>query len=84
MTITINPTYAPQYIYDTICQNTHYQNHGIEQDFNQAGDFSFDLSQSSSTSCDSVVTLYVHVKPQSIHEFTVTECNEYVWDGTLQ
>ena len=33
LTITITPNYPAQSIYDTVCQNTPYQNHGISQTF---------------------------------------------------
>ena len=37
LTITITPNYPAQSIYDTVCQNTPYQNHGISQTFTTAG-----------------------------------------------
>jgi len=82
LNITIHPTYAPQFYFDTICQYTHYEKYGISQDFNQDGDFNFELNQKSSKGCDSIVKLFVHVNPLPSHEFTVAACEEYVWDGT--
>lgn len=78
--ITIYPTYDPQSIYDTICQNGHYQSHGIDQTFTIAGDFPFVLSQQSSNGCDSLVTLYIHVKPQITNTITEQACVQYVWN----
>ena len=80
ISITIYPTYAPQSIYDTICQNGHYQSHGIDQTFTIAGDFPFVLSQQSSNGCDSLVTLYIHVKPQITNTITEQACVQYVWN----
>ena len=78
--ITIYPTYAPQSIYDTICQNFHYQAHGIDQVFTTAGDFPFVLNQQSSHQCDSLVTLYVHVKPQITNTISAQSCVQHVWN----
>ena len=81
LTITINPNYPAQSIYDTVCQNTPYQNHGISQTFTTAGEQSFVINQHSANGCDSVVTLYVYVKPQITNTISAEACGEYVWNG---
>jgi len=81
LTITINPTYAPQSIYDTVCQNAEYHNHGINQTFTTAGEQTFVLSTVTNNGCDSVVTLYLHVKPQATYSFADQACEQYVWNN---
>ena len=81
LTVTIHPTYAPQSLYDTVCQNVPYQNHGIDQTFTTAGEQSFVLNTVTADGCDSLVTLYIYVKPQITHTITTEACNEYVWNG---
>ncbi|MBP5496318.1 MAG: T9SS type A sorting domain-containing protein [Bacteroidales bacterium] len=81
LTVTIRPTYEPQSIHDTICQNVPYQNYGIAQTFTTAGEKSFVLNTVTANGCDSLVTLYVYVKPQVTNTITAEACNEYVWNG---
>ena len=81
LTVTINPTYAAQSIYDTICQNAHYQNHGIDQTFTTAGEKEFVLNTVTANGCDSLVTLYIYVKPTVTYTTSIEACNEYTWAG---
>jgi len=80
LTVTINPTYAPQSIHDTVCQNTVYNQYGIQQTFTTTGEFDFPLNTLSSKGCDSVVTLYVYVKPVISSSFTAEACDTYTWN----
>ena len=82
MTVTIYPTYAPQNIYDTVCQHTVYNQYGIQQTFDATGEFNFTLNTLSSTGCDSSVTLHVLVKPVITNTISATDCDSYVWAGT--
>ena len=81
LTVTIHPTYEAQSIYDTICQNTEYQNHGISQTFTEAGEQSFVLNTVTANGCDSLVTLYIYVKPQVTHSITAQACDQYTWNN---
>jgi hypothetical protein len=81
LNVTIYPTYDPQSIYDTVCQNTPYQNHGITQTFTTAGEQSFVINTHSVNGCDSVVTLYIYVKPQITNTISDEACGSYVWNG---
>ena len=81
LNVTINPTYTPQSIYDTVCQYADYNNHGIQQTFNTTGEKSFVINTKSSTGCDSVVTLYVYVKPQVTYSFSDENCETYSWNN---
>ncbi|MBO6081151.1 MAG: hypothetical protein J6P54_09320, partial [Bacteroidales bacterium] len=80
LTVTIHPNYAPQSIHDTVCQNTVYNQYGIQQTFTTAGEFDFQLNAISSKGCDSVVTLYVYVKPIISSSFTAEACDTYTWN----
>ena len=81
LTVTIYPTYEAQSIYDTVCQNAHYQNHGIDQTFTTAGEQSFVLNTVTANGCDSLVTLYIYVKPTVTNTISFEACNEYTWAG---
>ena len=81
VTFTIFPVYEPQVLYDTICQGTAYNNHGIQETFTTAGDFTRTLSTQSSNGCDSTVTLALHVKELKTFAFTDESCDSYVWNG---
>ena len=80
--ITINPNYEPQSIYDTICQYSPYDKYDIHQTYDQVDDYVYIINQKSSTHCDSVVTLYLHVKPVANHSFSITACDSYDWDNS--
>ncbi len=81
--ITIFPTYNPQSIYDTICQYSHYQSYNINQYCDTPGDLTFTVNEQSSHQCDSLVTLYLHVKPQITYTFSDEACVSYTWNNTL-
>ena len=81
LTVTIHPTYEAQSIYDTVCQNAEYQNHGISQTFTTAGEESFVLNTVTANGCDSLVTLYIYVKPQVTNSFTAQACDQYTWNN---
>jgi len=82
LVITINPSYDPQHIFDTVCQNTHYQEHGIDEFLNTPGEFQFVINQTASTSCDSLVTLHVRVNPVIRDTVTIDTCDLYTLNGT--
>ena len=79
LTVTINENYPPQNIYDTICQNAHYQNYNIDQVFTTPGESSIVVNTISSTGCDSLVTLHIFVRPQITEEINISTCDEYIW-----
>ena len=81
ITFTIFPVYEPQVLYDTVCQGTAYNNHGIQETFTTAGDFTRTLSTQSSNGCDSLVTLALHVKELKTFAFSDESCDSYVWNG---
>lgn len=80
MNITIYPNYEPQSLFDTVCQNTYYQEYGLNEFLNTAGEQQFVLNQISSNGCDSLVTLYVYVKPIPNDTFTISTCGSYTWN----
>lgn len=79
--VTVNQQYDPQDIFDSVCQYTLYQNHGMNQEFDETGLHTFELSSQSSAGCDSVVTLYLYVKPQITYSFSETACDFFTWNG---
>ena len=81
LNVTINTVYPAQSIYDTVCQYKIYQNHGISRTFNETGEQEIVLNTYSSKGCDSLVTLYIYVKPQITNSITDEACNEYVWNN---
>ncbi|MBR6133068.1 MAG: T9SS type A sorting domain-containing protein [Bacteroidales bacterium] len=81
LALTIYPVYEPQTIRDTICQGAAYNNHGVQETFAQAGDFTRSLSTVSSNGCDSVVTLAIHVKETKSYQFADEGCDSYVWNN---
>ena len=83
LTITINENYAPQDIYDTICQNAHYQNYNIDQFFVTPGTTDIIVNTLSSTGCDSLVTLHLYVRPQITNEISVNVCGQYFWGDSI-
>ena len=83
LTVTINENYAPQDIYDTVCQNARYQNYNIDQVFNTSGETSIIVNTLSSTGCDSVVTLHLFVRPQITNEISVNTCGQYIWGDSI-
>ena len=83
LTVTINESYAAQDLYDTTCQNTHYQNYNIDQVFVTPGETSIVVNALSSTGCDSVVTLHLFVQPQITNEIEVNTCGQYVWGDSI-
>ena len=83
LTITINNTYEPQTIRDTVCQNTTYNKYGIHQTFESTGEQTFTLNTQSSAGCDSLVTLYVYVKPVITKTISATDCDSYNWNGSI-
>ena len=83
LTVTINESYAPQDFYDTTCQNSRYQNHNIDQVFVTPGETDIIVNTISSAGCDSLVTLHLFVRPQITNEIELTECGQYVWDGSV-
>ncbi len=82
LTVTINESYDPQDIYDTTCQNVHYQNHNIDQVFITPGETDIVTSTLSSAGCDSLVTLHLFVRPQITNEIAVSACGHYDWDDS--
>lgn len=83
LTVTINEDYASQDIYDTTCQNVHYQNHNVDQTFVTPGETSIVTNTLSSTGCDSLVTLHLFVRPQITNEIAISACGHYDWDGSV-
>ncbi len=79
--ITIYPVYQPQTIFDTICQNTIYNNYGVQETFAQAGDYIRELNIVSSNGCDSIVNLSICVKPVKQYRFSHSECDAYTWNN---
>ncbi len=79
--ITIYPNYEPQSIFDTVCQNTQYQEYGLNEYLNTVGVSQFVINQTSSTACDSLVTLYVYVKPILTDTISISTCGTYTWNG---
>ena len=78
--ITINPNYEPQSIFDTVCQYTHYQEYDLNEFLNTVGEHQFVINETSSLSCDSLVTLYVYVKPVLTDTFSIEACGSYAWN----
>ena len=83
LTVTINSIYAPIEIYDTVCQNTRYQNYNIDQVFVTPGTTNLIVNTLSSTGCDSLVTLHLYVKPQITYEMDITSCDQYTWGDSV-
>ena len=83
LTVTINENYPPQHIYDTVCQNTRYQNYNIDQVFTTPGENSIIVNTLSSTGCDSLVTLHLFVRPQITNEISVNVCGQYIWGDSV-
>ena len=83
LTVTINENYAPQDIYDTICQNAHYQNYNIDQVFVTPGETNIIVNTISSTGCDSLITLHLFVRPQITNEISVNVCGQYIWGDSI-
>lgn len=79
--ITIYPVYQPQTIFDTVCQNTIYNNYGIRETFTQAGDYIRELNRVSFNGCDSIVNLSICVKPVKQYRYADSECDYYLWNG---
>jgi len=81
LNVTINTAYPAQSIYDTICQYAPYQTYGISQTFNETGEQAIVLNTNSSNGCDSLVTLYIYVKPQITTTISDEACDSYVWNN---
>lgn len=79
--ITIYPVYQPHTIYDTVCQNTQYDNYGVRETFAEPGIYTRELNSVSSNGCDSVVTLSVTVKPTVQYRFADFACDTYTWNN---
>ena len=83
LTVTINSNYAPQHIYDTVCQNARYQNYNIDQIFVTPGTSNLIVNTQTSAGCDSLVTLHLYVKPQITNQITVAACDQYEWADSI-
>ena len=83
LTVTINAVYAPIDIYDTVCQNTRYQNHNIDQVFVTPGNTTLTVNTVSLAGCDSLVTLHLHVRPQITYDTNIISCDQYIWGDSI-
>jgi 3'-phosphoadenosine 5'-phosphosulfate sulfotransferase (PAPS reductase)/FAD synthetase len=81
LVLTIYPVYEAQDLYDTLCQNETYTQHGLNETFSNAGAFDRVINTVSSTNCDSLVTLHLWVKEIRYHEFEETVCDSYTWNN---
>ena len=80
LVLTIYPVYEAQNLYDTLCQNETYTQHGLNETFSNAGAFDRVINTVSSTNCDSLVTLHLYVKEIRSYEFEETVCDSYTWN----
>ena len=83
LNITIHPNYAPQSLYDTVCQGVVYENYDLNVSFSETGTQEIVLHEQSSASCDSLVTLYLYVKPVVTNSIADENCEVYDWNGTI-
>ena len=81
LNVTIFPTYDPRSLFDTVCQHAAYQKHGISQTFDETGTFDFVINTQSANGCDSLVTLYIYVKPQITNTIFDEACDSYTWNN---
>ena len=81
LTLTIYPVYQPQDLYDTLCQNETYTQHGLNETFNTSGSFDRVINTVSSTNCDSMVTLHLWVKEIKSSAFDTIVCDSYTWNN---
>ena len=81
LNVTIFPTYDPRSLFDTVCQHAAYQKHGISQTFDETGTFDFVVNTQSANGCDSLVTLYIYVKPQITNTIFDEACDSYTWNN---
>ena len=81
LALAIYPVYDVQYVYDTLCMGETYTQYDLNETFSQAGTFDRTINSVSSTNCDSVVILILHVKEIKYHEFSVTACDSYSWNN---
>ena len=79
--ITIHPTYEPVTLTDVVCQGTTYTAHGQNTTYNEAGEYTVVLSQTSSHGCDSVVTLVITVNPTSAAAYQAQVCAGEQYQG---
>ncbi len=79
--ITVHPIYDV-HLYDTVCMGVLYAQDGFDTLITSSGDYDITHNETTIHSCDSIVTLHLHVHQTDTTEFSQTHCEVFTWNDS--